>query len=509
MRKLILLPVLLFMLLIPTVAQDGGGGGAFLQEDSFTVFDVYYEYETSGIRHSFDMVLEGRVDEDLSIVVWFKDAETGDYITNPYAPAKYRNSNNVIHLLQDFHKQSFVENYSPDDFSFLMPYEVFPGSRMNYTLEVSIHDAELNTIYVEYLTDTVIAVDGLSVPESGVLIRDLGVTFDDTGINLNIDLTADNLPVDDYSIYVFFLDYNAEFIQNAIPIEDYYQLPNGAIASVAELDLCCGSRVNLNDIELFVPFNAFPNGSYYYYPVIAVYLDGNEEAIEFREFEDMTIEVMGNERPVGYIVNFELDSLYIHQTFNAYIIGTPYHDQLMISYSLSQLDAGNNILSGDQGIWVDAVANGPQQGDQQRLLVDVQANNRLAMRYDFVDVVDLDGYRNARDALKQGRRVASQAAKSLTPRLFRAAARGALRYTNGFLLLYDIFSLFEEDQHIDSYERIFTPDELYALYQASGPNEWETVSFSVGGPGYENGHNYEVDSVFSLHGYFRHQLVGN
>lgn len=508
--------------LFPTIYDDNGyvDGKRFRDiiipyrapiDKQYDVDALRYTYVDNGIWFYVDMMIKDHSNEPLKVIIWFKDQATGEYVRNPTASPDVRNRTNTLFLEKIIYPESDEASYSGNDLAFSISYYEFPDELTNYILEVSVYDNDYNYLHGQDMTQTVFSTNDHPFPESGVLIKNLDVDFDGSGVILHVDLMTENLTGDDYFVYAFFNYYNDDYIQNAIPIEDYYQIESGAIATNQNLNICCNERQTFNDIELFVPFNTFPVGSYSYYPTIAVYLDGDQTPLASRAFTGYELEVLGDDAPVGYIVNYEIDSVFVRQTFNSGSYSTGPSDQLMILYSLSQLDSENTILSGDQSIWVEHVgAYNNYLGDGQRLLVDMRADNRLAMRLEYVDVVDLDGYKEARDALKSGRRLASRAARSLTPRLFKIAAGAALRYTNGFLIIFDIISLFEEDQQIDTYERIFTPAELYQMYEATGAisdQHWHHEQFIVREPGTDFGHNYEMDVVFSLYGYFGHRLV--
>ena len=191
---------------------------------------------------------------------------------------------------------------------------------------------------------------------------------------------------------------------------------------------------------------------------------------------------------------------------NAY--GSPYWDDLLLVYSLYEIDSIGEAIPGDQRYWIHHVfPQGIYYEDFERIVLDVLADSTLVLRMEVNEVADLEDTREAINAMQDASKIARRGIQRIVPRVARIAAKSTLRYVNGMLMFYDIISFFDRDRFIGAYERHYTPDELHGLYRQTGAVGTTWMSETVNTGDEDTIHRYELEARMWLYGYFHHRLA--
>lgn len=473
-----------------------------------TIHKIEHQFADEGIWFLVDMTVTDRMGEDLSAYVWFMDDITGEFIKNPIASEDHRNNSDALFIKTDIQPTSALQTYTGTDLSLYIPYHEFPRSLTSYTPFVTLYDADLNEIDQQHFEDVVIQSTDHPAPTSGILIRDVTFEFGDDGIRYYVDMDTVGFAGQELEVIAFFRDYGDEYISSALPIDDYYNTDEGLIIGFATIEPCCTTQQAFsgeNRVEIYVPYNVFPVGTYSYYPVISVNRIGERDALKSRFFRDKAIDVLGDEPPAGYIVNYRIDELIgTHPINNNGMANSgPEWDDLLLVYSLYELDKAGELIPGDQRYWTKHVwPRTIHHEGFETILLDVLADSSLVVRMEFTEVVDLEATEEAVDSLRDVGKAARRGTRFL-PRVFRIAAKSAARYVNGMLLFYDIKAFFEKDNLFHTSERVITPIELLKFYQVTGARgeEWLLETEVMSGGGY----SYEISQAYWLYGYAHHR----
>jgi hypothetical protein len=471
---------------------------------------VEHQYVAEGMWFTVDMTVRDRAGQDLMVYLWFVDEATGEFIRNPIASEDHRNSSNSLLTSVEIQPTSNNETYNDTDVALYIPYHEFPRGSYNYSLFVGLYDAELNEITQDQFNDPIINSGDHPFPESNILVRDISYTFEDAGVRYYVDMDVNGFAGQELDVYAFFRTYSEEYIQSALQMDNYYQTDLGSIIAFNTITPCCEgvqSYTGDSKIELYVPYNVFPHGTYSYFPVIGVSYAGEQDQIKTRFFRDKTIEVLGDEQPAGYIVNYKIEQLdgVRPSNFGGMANSGPEWDDLLLTYSLYEIDRNGTTIPGEQNYWTGYIwRNSTHTEGFETILLDIPADSYLMVRSEFMEVVDMDATEDAVDALRDVGKAARKGARFL-PRVFRVAAKSAGRYVNGMLLWYDIIAFFEKDRLLGVYERSISPDELYQMYLQTGARgeTWLVDHATAGG---EQGDYYQYDMTLEywLYGYARH-----
>lgn len=488
-------------LLLPNTAIDNTGA---------TIHYIEHQFADEGMWFLVDMTVNNRINEDLSLYVWFRDEITGEFIQNPSASDDHRNNGNSVFTTIDLKPESNTQNYIGTDASLYIPYHEFPRNLTNYMPFVTLYDAELNEIAQQGFADVVIQPSDYPAPASGLIIRDVTPVFEETGVRLSVDMDAIGYANRDLKVYAYFRDYGEEYIHSALPDEGYYTTDKGLIYTETLISPSIASQAFTGDnqVELYVPYNVFPVGTYPYFPVIGISYVGDEDSLKNRFFRDKTIDVLGDEPPVGYFVNYRIDELYAPFTANGGGMANsgPEWDDLLLIYSLYEIDKTGQMIPGEQQFWTKYVWPRTRHNeDFETILLDIPASSNLVVRMEFTEVVDLESTEEAVDNLRQAGKLAKRGTRFL-PRLFRIAAKSAIRYGNNMMLFYDIIAFFDEDRVLDVYERVIPSDELYTLYQSTGAVGREWFTDTVTSDSDNSRHSYELTLKYWLYGYAGHRM---
>ncbi len=473
-----------------------------------TFSNLSYQLQEEGVWLWVDADIIDRATQELTVYLWFQNVTTSDWLQNPLASESKRNDINLLYLYQDVSSTVAHQQFRESDLSFFMPYFEFPRGIYEYYPVVTLVDGSGEQIDREDFTSTVIASSSHPAPESGIIIRDITARFEDSGVTYFIDMDTIGYSGQELDVFLFFSFYNDEFIQNALPIEGYYQTASGRLFSWATITPCC-DEVNLfagdHAIPIYVPYNAFTLGSYSYFPVVTIERANENEILEARSFREKEVHVLGDERPAGYIVNYHIDQLDVVSTTRRMVMNGRTWDNLMLSYTIYEIDKNGESIPGEQQFYIESVGSGRTIDSSEfvPLLVDVLADSYLIEHMEFVDVANIEAAKEARDALEDAGELAKRGLRRLTLRVARVAAKAAIRYVNGMLLIYDIVAFFERDRLFATIDRSYSPDDLYQMWQQTGRDDnrdyWVTQRHQNDGQG-----QYEVTTQFWLYGYFRH-----
>ncbi len=469
--------------------------------------NLSYQLQDDGVWFLVDADIPNRATQNLTTYIWFKDVETDEWLRNPLASDSVSNNNDTLFLYETITPTQVDQQYRGTDLSFYMPYYEFPRGTYNYYPVMILLDESGEQIHREDFTTTVINSTDHPTPDSGIVIRDISARFEDAGVTYFIDMDTIGYSSQELDVFLFFSDYGEEFLQNALPIEDYFQTDSGKILGWASITPCC-DEINLftgdHTISIYVPYNAFVPGTYSYFPVVTVERADEDEILESRSFREKQVRVLGDERPAGYIVNYLIDQIDVVYTTRHYTMNGRTWDNLMLSYTIYEVDSTGEEIPGEQQFFIDSVWSGSIRTSENfvTLLVDVLADSTLVEHMEFVDVANVEETKEARDALEDAGKLAKRGLRRLTLRVARVAAKSALRYVNGMLLIYDIVAFFEKDRLFDTIERTYSPDDLYQMWQQTGQNDnrdyWVTQDFAN-----ENQGLYEMTTKFWLYGYYR------
>ena len=478
------------------------------QTNTASIHSLDYQYADEGVRFLVDLTVHNRVNQDLTVNLWLIDNATGDYVQNPLADVAYRDTADDLVTSADLQPISANQQYTGTDLVLYIPYDEFPRGDYNYSPFVTVNDASLKEIARHQFTDKSISSADHPFPASGILIRDVEPQFDQAGVHFLVDFDAKGYSGQKLKLSTFFNDYSDQYIKSALPLPNYYVDSTGSIATDEVVTPCCDAIQSFtgdNRVDLYVPYNVFPVGTYSYYPSIGVSLDGATENLEWRVFKDRQIQVLGDQPPAGYIVNFKIDSLYGAHPLNAFRMANTGRDwdNLLLTYGLNEVDASGETIPGGPHYWAHEVPWGPTYTDGfDTILLDVLASSNLVVRMDFVDVANMDATKKMIDQLRQGGDAAEAGAEFL-PRLFRVAAGAAGRYVNGWLWIYEIQDLLRKDIPFANYEHTISAARMFALYQQTGAigdrNQWFTEDVKVGGINDE--YQYDLTLSYWLYGY--------
>ena len=435
---------------------------------------ISYQYAERGMWFLPDVTINNHSNDNLRIYLWYKDQASGDFIRNPIASDDFRNDSNTLYVTEAFTPQQNSQRYSGNDLALYLPYYEFPRGNYTYTPYITIYDENLNLLASTEYSSTIISSADHPAPSSNILIRDVELAFGDAGITYYVDLDVFGYYGEDLQVITFFGYNESDLLNNALPLEDYYQTDTGRLIGYTDFCICSADAQQFTGesrIEVYVPYNAFPAATYWYYPIITVQRLGETEALETRYFRDKLVDVLGDEPPAGYIVNYRIDELSVGYTWNwgspAY--GSPEWDDLLLIYSTYEIDNNGEIIPGEQRYWTKYIwSQTKHTEDFETLLVDVLADSYFVVRFDYVEVVDLEATEDAIEGLRDAGKVAKAGARFITNRVARIAAKSILRYGNGVMLINDIRNFFAEDYLMDTEERSYSPDDLYQFYLATG-----------------------------------------
>ena len=433
-----------------------------------------YQYAERGIWFLPDVTINNHSNENLRIYLWYRDQASSDFIRNPMASDDFRNDTNTLYVTEAFTPQQNNQRFSGNDLALYLPYYEFPRGNYTYAPYITIYDENLNLLASTEYRSTVIASADHPAPATNILIRDIEFDFGDSGITYRVDMDVMGYYGEDLQVVTFFGYNESDLINNALPLEDYYQTDAGRLIGWADFCICSANAQTFTDdnrIEVYVPYNAFPAATYWYYPIVTVQRLGETEALETRYFRDKLVDVLGDEPPAGYIVNYRIDELSVGYTWNwgspAY--GSPEWDDLLLIYGAYEIDNNGELIPGEQYYWTKYIwSNTRHTEDFETLLIDIPADSYFIVRFDYVEVVDLEATEDAIEGLRDAGKVAKAGARFITNRLARVAAKSILRYGNGVMLINDIHNFFAEDYVMDTEERSYSPEDLYEFYLATG-----------------------------------------
>lgn len=475
-----------------------------------TIHSANYQFDDEGLWFMVDMTVRDRANEELTVYVWFMDEATGEFIRNPSASDDHRNGENSLFAHVEIQPESNNQSYADTDVAMFIRYHEFPRETYTYTLMVTLYDSSQNLISQEQFGDPIINSADHPFPESGILIRDISYIFEDAGIRFYVDMDVNGFINQELNVYAYFRLNNDEYLQSVLDIENYYQNNSGTIIAYNSITPCCegiNSYSGDSRIELYVPYTVFPHGTYSYFPVIGVNFVGETDSIKTRFFRDNQIDVLGDDPPAGYIVNYKIDELVgvFPSNFRGMANSGPEWDDLLLTYSLYEIDRNGTSIPGEQEYWTGYIwRNSIHTEDFKIILLDIPADSYLIVRSEFMEVVDMEATEDAVDALRDVGKAARKGVRFL-PRVFRVAAKSAGRYVNGMLLWYDIVAFFEEDRLLGVYERSISPDELYQMYLQTGAiGETWLVDHITAGDGPDEYFQYDLTLKYWLYGYARH-----
>ena len=199
----------------------------------------------------------------------------------------------------------------------------------------------------------------------------------------------------------------------------------------------------------------------------------SNDILEQRYFREKEIRVLGDERPAGYIVNYHIEEVFVEFATRGMTMNGRTWDNLLLSYTIYEIDSNGASIPGEQHFFIDPVGSGRiiDSSEFVPLLVDVLADSYLIEHMEFVDVANIEAAKEARDALEDAGELAKRGLRRLTLRVARVAAKAALRYVNGMLLIYDIAAFFETDRLFATVDRSYSPDDLYQIWQQTGQHD--------------------------------------
>ncbi len=470
------------------------------------------EITDDSIIYSLDMSVHNRRQQDLEIYIWFYSDDLEDYVRNPSALGEYRTTDNLVVVWDTIRPCCVAVNYTDSrNLDFELPFRQLPDGAYDFYPFVEVYEGD-ELIGRQTFEDAVLTHNDteIPVPEVGAAIHDISYQFEEAGLRMFVDFAVNGYAGQNVDVYAWFRSAQTdEVLINPLEDETYSNTDN-QLRTATRTQACCEQTV-YNNMELYIPYNQFPSTDYRYryYPQIQIVVN-DVDVLTTRYFTNQQIEVLGDEAPVGYIVQMTFPSLYVQEVFAGVSLGYRWDDVLIV-YGMHEIDRHGTVVPGDQSYWTESVFPRNQYSPNgDAVYLDVLATSNLVVDLELWSLANIDATQDYIDGLKDARRVAQRGAQRLIPRLFRSAATGALRYVNGFLLIQDIASLFRQDTEISSDSLTFTPNQLFAMWQDEQNNPRAIPANSIRRQDFEfRGESalYEGDLIFRMYGYAGQRAV--
>ena len=469
------------------------------------------EITDDSIIYSLDMSVHNRRQADLDIYIWLYSDDLADYVRNPAALGNYRTTDNSLIMTRSIHPCCVAVNYTgSQSLEFEMPFRQLPDGVYDFYPFVEVYEGD-ELIGRRTFEDVVLSHTDSEffAPDIGAAIQGISYQFEEAGLRMFVDFEVNGYAGQNVDVYAWFRAASSdEVLINPLEDETYSNADN-QLRTAIRTEACCEQTVYTN-AELYIPYNQFPSPDYRYryYPQIQIVVN-DDEVLTTRHFTNQQIEVLGDENPVGYIVQMNFPRLYVHEVYAGVSLGYRWDDVLVV-YGMHEIDRHGTLVPGDQSYWTESVfPRNRYSPNGDAVYLDVLATSNLVVDLELWSLANIDATQDYIDGLKDARRAAQRGAQRLIPRLLRSAATGALRYVNGFLLIQDIASLFRQDTEISSDSLTFTPAQLYAMWQDE-QNSPAILANSIRRQDFEfRGIEalYQGELMFRFYGYAGHRAV--
>ena len=458
-----------------------------VEQPPVVIHGISTEIGEESIIYNIELLINNYEDQSVPVFIWLYNETTDEYVKNPAALPDYRTETDSVLVWDSIRPWDTTVNYVDDQSVRLeMPFRQLPDGDYDFYPIVVVYAGDI-IIGQRAFPDAVISTSDsvIEIPEVGSRIRRVDYQFEEAGLRLLLDFGVNGFEGQEIEIASWFRDSDTnELLANALQDESYSNADSQLVATTT-FRACC-EETNFNDFELYIPYNQFPAGTYHYYPQIQIVHEDTVLAVQ--DFADQPIEVLGNADPTGYIVELNVAEFSLNEDAG----------EVLLTYGIHEIDQDEVVIPGDQRYWLENIQAGETytQGFEP-VYLGVLATSDLAVDLELLSVVDAEGTQAYIESLVEANATSRRGFQLLLPRAVRTATEDAGSYVNGFVLLDEIASFFNEDAILQTESLTLSPDELLTIYQ--GEDGEFTSIVDVAG--------HMVTLTFRLEGYARHQAV--